>query len=98
MTISVCSWHFTLSYHHAIKRHKVLTNKQLLRLSFPVLPIIDVHQEAHDRATEQTPVYGVMYDENAKETKDENRAVYKTWTVENKKGEVQIIQYQKILR
>ena len=43
MTISVCSWHFTLSYHHAIKRHKVLTNKQLLRLSFPVLPIIDVY-------------------------------------------------------
>lgn len=45
MTISVCSWHFTLSYHYATKRHKVLTDKQLLCLSFPVLSTIDVYQQ-----------------------------------------------------
>lgn len=45
VTISVCSWHFTLSYRYATKRHKVLTNKQLLRLSFHVLSTIDVHKQ-----------------------------------------------------
>ena len=45
MTISVCSWHFTLSYYYATQRHKALTNKQLLRLSFPVLSTIDVYKE-----------------------------------------------------
>lgn len=51
VTISVCSWHFTLSYRYATKRHKVLTNKQLLRLSFHVLSTIDVHQQ--DAATKR---------------------------------------------
>ena len=45
MTFRVRFWLFILSNHYATKRHKALTNKQLLRLSFPVLSTIDVYKK-----------------------------------------------------